>query len=255
MHLPVRIAAPLAAATLLAALFPAVASAATPVAAVGGSGLLLALAIAGAGAVVIVLIMVVLPSTRRAARSSGSASGSPTVSAFRAHPGNSSSTGNGTDAAASAPDAIPSAADLPVTAVTEPERPTALEPPSVLEPQSVPEPPSVLEPAAVDERAAVAVADPPLAAAAVTPGASSPPPPPSTQPVPDLLATFSPVAVLGESSDPEHLRVPVGDGTSGAIGPEIGARALLRDHSLAVPIAACVLLGVTVQLIRSRRRR
>src|ERR1700761_5910898 len=83
MHGRVKIGASFVWMTLLGALFPAAASAATPIAA-GGSDFVTALVIAGAGALVIMLIMVVVPAARRGGGSP--ASNAATVTPFRAYP-------------------------------------------------------------------------------------------------------------------------------------------------------------------------
>src|ERR1700727_1724755 len=82
MHGHVRIAASFAFLTLLGALFPTVASAATPAAAAGGSDFVTALVIAGGGALVIMLIMVAVPAARRGSGSSAPIGGAPPVTAF-----------------------------------------------------------------------------------------------------------------------------------------------------------------------------
>jgi hypothetical protein len=103
---------------------------------------------------------------------------------------------------------------------------------------------------AAEERSAIAVADLP-SVGTVTPLRPAP-----TQAAPDLLSTLSPAAVLGAAFDPERLRASMrAEPTVPEIAPETGARALLRDHSLAVPITACVMAGVTIHLMRTRRRR
>src|SRR5579875_1510599 len=111
----------------------------------------------------------------------------------------------------------------------------------------VPAPASVAPPhAAPAPMAAASVASAPAAPASAEPAPQSP--------APDLLAAFSPEVVLGDGFDPARLRRTLADGIPEPPLPESGVRALLRDHSLVVPIAACVLVGVTVQLVRARRR-
>jgi hypothetical protein len=79
------------------------------------------------------------------------------------------------------------------------------------------------------------------------------PMPAPPEPAPDLLSALSPAAVLGESFDPERLRSEMSAASAAEPAtPEIGPRALLRDHSLAVPIAACVLVGISWHLARRR---
>jgi hypothetical protein len=226
------------------------------VAAIGG-GLLPAL-IAASVALVVALLMVLVPSLRRAGRSPASAAPSPPVSAFRAHPINDHSVAPVPSSPASAdPPAVEPAPEAPEAAEPGEEQvedptPEAAQPilAGVAEPAALSHDPS----AAADEPAAgaVAVADPPRTA-------TEPPHPIGprfTEPAPDLLAAFSPAVVLGDAFDSERLRriapdaAPVAD-----LGPQTGARALLRDHSLVVPIAACVLIGVTVHVVRARRRR
>ncbi|HET9124955.1 MAG TPA: hypothetical protein VFN65_08735, partial [Solirubrobacteraceae bacterium] len=110
------------------------------------------------------------------------------------------------------------------------------------------------------EHGAVAVADPPRSATAAAPRTD---PPPAAAPAPDLLSALSPAPVLGDPFDPERLRAattqdpmaPLGPGLGRGLGPEPAPGAVLRDHSLAVPLAAGMLLGVAVLLVRARRRR
>jgi hypothetical protein len=305
----VRIAASFAFLTLLGALFPTVASAATPIAAAGGSDLVTALVIAGGGALVIMLIMVALPAARRGSGSSAPTGAAPPVTAFRARPIRApyvEAEPSEPAATAAAPATNDDTEDLPAAAEEQPaeqlpaaaeeqpaERPfipsplpstrfdtPAPEPaPAPEQVEAVPEPatepfepaPEPFEPApepfepdpvaahptatepivtAAEERSAVAVADPP-SVATVTPLRPAP-----TQAAPDLLSTLSPAAVLGAAFDPERLRASMRAAPAAPeIAPETGVQALLRDHSLAVPIAACVTIGVTIHLIRARGRR
>jgi hypothetical protein len=112
------------------------------------------------------------------------------------------------------------------------------------------------------EHGAVAVADPPQSATAAAPRTD---PPPAAAPAPDLLSALSPAPVLGDPFDPERLRAataqepmaPLGQGLGlgRRLGPERDPRTVWRDHSLAVPLATGMLLGVAVLLVRARRRR
>jgi hypothetical protein len=112
------------------------------------------------------------------------------------------------------------------------------------------------------EHGAAAVADPPRSATAADP---RPGPPPTAAPAPDLLSALSPVAVLGDQFDPERLRAATAQEPMAAPGPGLGLgrgpgperdpRTVWRDHSLAVPLAAGMLFGVAVLLVRARSRR
>jgi hypothetical protein len=311
MHPPMRFAVPLTAVALIGALFPAAASAATPIAA-GGSDLVPALVIAGAGALVIMLIMVLVPATRRGPGAPASTAGPDPGGPFRAHPVSSPAsprTAPETHAAPetpAAPESQPAPETQPapesqLTPESQPAPETQPAPESQAAPESEPAPESQAtpesqpapesqaapepapesysattahpaqpvtapaervapadEPAAAEwPAAAVALADPPRPASATPPAA----PPASTDPAPDLLAALSPAAVLGEWANfepqpqPEALRRGFADGAEASLTPDTGARALMRDHSLLVPIAACLLVGATVYAVRSRRRR
>jgi len=149
----------------------------------------------------------------------------------------------------------------PVTTVAEALDPTAeltMLFAEAIAPGHLPEPDlTAADDRPAEELGAVAVADPPRATTA--PAFPVPPAPTPAAEAPDLLSAFTPAAVLGESFDTERVRAAMqqeqGQEPAPPPLPELDARAILRDHSLAVPVVACVAVGLTIHVLRSRRRR